>query len=470
MKLPVRVRIKLLTDEGSFEELPAPESCVCITGSARVNGRRILVYALEHEPGPAVDMFGSLQQANRIAERALAERTPLAMLLDAPGRGHSTVGKTPLPPDSSRLLADPNGAGRLYTDLARLSGEVPRVAALFGQTGAALVFPNALCDALVMLEDAGVCIGRPDAVRHMVGENVDYATLGGARMHATVSGLADAVAATEPDALAWMRRCLACLPDNRSGRPPRAEPGPTAAPTGPDDSLIPEDPDKPFDIRPVLDRFLDAGSLFELKELFAREVITGLARVEGRAIGVVANQARCRGGILFPETCYKISRFVSICDAFNIPMVFLADTPGFMIGTAVERAGIIRAASSLFSALANATVPRLVIVARRAHTAGLYAMAGPGFDPAGFLALPRAAISVFGKRALDRFAADREMPPPARRALEEMLASCTNPRFLADKGLLDAVIEIRDLRPRIAAFLERAEQAPRPDTRRPVWV
>jgi acetyl-CoA carboxylase carboxyltransferase component len=186
--------------------------------------------------------------------------------------------------------------------------------------------------------------------------------------------------------------------------------------------------------------------------------------------GILANNSRVRGGILFPETCDKMSRFISICDAFNIPLVFLADTPGFMIGTAAEQAGIIKSSSMLFSAIANAAVPKLTVAVRRAHTAGLYAMAGPGFDPAEFLALPTAIVSVFGKKALDRFAADRTLTDPMRMAIEDMLKACTNPGSLAAKGLIDAVIQISELRPRIAAFLKRTRSISLPKVRRPVMV
>ncbi len=220
MKLPVSVRIKLLVDENSFQAFAPEAPSICITGTARVGGRPVCLYALEHEPGPPIDMFASLQQANRIVETARRERSPLVMLLDAPGRSHTSAGQTPLPRDSSRLLADKRGAGRLYAELAWLSGEVPRVCALFGQTGAATVFPVALYDAAVMLEDAGVCIGRPDAVKHMVGEVADFEALGGARMHCTVSGLGDALRTSEQDAISWVRRYLAFFPDDRNGRPP----------------------------------------------------------------------------------------------------------------------------------------------------------------------------------------------------------------------------------------------------------
>ncbi|NLE68427.1 MAG: acyl-CoA carboxylase subunit beta, partial [Lentisphaerae bacterium] len=356
----------------------------------------------------------------------------------------------------------------LYSALARLSGEVPRVTMIFGQTGASTVFPAALCDAAVMTEDSGVCIGRPDAVKHMVGETVDFATLGGARMHCTVSGLGDALAAGEQDAIAWARKYLSFFPCNRGGRPPRIEALPPEEPAGADSRLVPADPDKPFDILPLIRRIIDQGSLLELKELYAREAVTALARVEGRPLGIVANNSQHKGGILFPETCGKISRFITICDAFGIPLLFLADTPGFMIGTAAERSGIIRTASLLFTTIANASVPRLVIAVRRTHTAGLYAMAGPGFDPEEFLALPTAVISVFGRKALERFSSDRDMPPPARAALQEMLEACANPASLVDKGLLDAVIAVSDMRPRISAFLDKASALPRPDVRKQV--
>jgi acetyl-CoA carboxylase carboxyltransferase component len=468
MKLPVSARINLLIDDRSFEAFDSDVAAIFITGRAKIAGRPVLIYATDHEPRGPVDVFRSFQKANHIVETALRERVPLIMLLDAPV--HAATGKTPLPPDSSRLLADKRGVGRLYSDLARLSGEVPRVCALFGRMGAITVFPVALCDAAVMMEESGVCIGRPDAVQQMIGETVDFDTLGGARMHCTVSGLGDSIFGAEPDILAWIRGYLALMPQHRGERPPVVPALPPARSEEQDSSIVPDNPDKPFDMHPLIERIVDGGSLVELKALYAREVITGLARVEGGVTGILANNSRVRGGILFPETCDKMSRFISICDAFNIPLVFLADTPGFMIGTAAEQAGIIKSSSMLFSAIANAAVPKLTVAVRRAHTAGLYAMAGPGFDPAEFLALPTAIVSVFGKKALDRFAADRTLTDPMRMAIEDMLKACTNPGSLAAKGLIDAVIQISELRPRIAAFLKRTRSISLPKVRRPVMV
>lgn len=470
MKLPVNARIEMLADAGSFEPFSPEVPSVHIAGKASIGGRPAYILAIEHEPGPPVDIYQSLQKANRAVQAARSERAPLVMLLDAPVLASAKGGQTPLPSDSSRLLADKGGVGRLYSELARLSGEAPRVAVLFGRTGASTVFPVGLCDAVIMLEDAGVCIGRPDAVKLMVGETADFETLGGARMHCTVSGLGDALCNSEADAITWTRRYLALMPRNRSERPPAA---PAAAPAPsdvPDELLIPIEPDKPFNMHLVLERLVDDGSLVELKALYAREAITALARVQGQALGLIANNSRHRGGILFPETCAKMSRFISICDAFNIPLVFLADTPGFMIGTAAERAGVIKHASSLFSVIANVTVPKLAVAVRRAHTAGLYAMAGPGFDPVEFLALPTAAVSVFGKKAIDRFSSDRTLTEPMRNAVTELMEACTNPYQLAERGLIDDVIELGALRPRIAAFLEAAQSAPVPETRRPVML
>ena len=453
MTLSTSERLATLLDPGSFQAVATEGPSLFVTGTGHVEGRPVLVYAVCYEPGPPCDVFENIGQAIAIFEKAGEARLPLVLLLDAPGHGHAVGGMTPVPADWARLLAHDRGVGRMYSSLARLAGEVPRVSALLGRTGASTTFPVSLCDISAMVEDSGVCIGRPDAVRAMIGETVDFDTLGGARMHCTVSGMGDALLETDREAMLWVRRLLTYLPLHRGAPLPAFAPVPAACAAGSLEEMVPSDPDRTFDIHPLLDIVVDEGSLLELKALFAREVVTALARVEGRILGLVASNSRVRGAIFFPETCLKVRQFISLCDAFGIPLVFLADTPGFMVGTAVERAGIIRAGAELFTAIARSQVPKLCIVVRKAHTAGLYAMAGPGFDPVEFLALPGASVTTYGRRALERFTAGHHPGDSTCRAAQDMLAACGEPSILRERGLIDDVVGIGNLRARIADFV-----------------
>lgn len=468
-KLSAIQRIDLLADKDSFKPCHSGVPSFVVAGEARLEGRPFLICAIDHGSGETpADPVLSIQHLVEIAEAAKKESIPLITFLDAPGHAHTSGGKTPIPLNALQLHVDPRGVGRWYSALAQLSGEVPRVCVLFGMTGASTVFPVALADIAVMKEDSGVCIGRPDAVKNMLGQTASFSELGGARMHCERSGLGDVLVSSELEAIEWTRRYMLFLPSNRHGLPLHREPVPPLNSTTPQERLVDPDPTRPFDMHPLIDSFIDQYTLLELKPLYAKSAITALARVEGRPVGIVASNSICMGGVLFPETCAKICRFLSICDAFSIPVVFLADTPGFMIGKAAEQAGIIKSAGMLFSCIANLSVPKLCIVVRNAHTAGLYAMSGPGFDPAQFLALPTAVITIFGRSAIERFAADRDLSDAARSAIEEMREVSRHPELLEKNQLLDAVIGIHDLRSRVHSFLVGMEKWSREAMCRPV--
>jgi methylmalonyl-CoA decarboxylase subunit alpha len=232
----------------------------------------------------------------------------------------------------------------------------------------------------------------------VIGEKTTLEEMGGARMHCEVSGCADLLAKDEPACLQAARDYLGYMPQNGETPAPIA---PAAEPKGgkPVDELLPENHNQAFDMYALIDVLCDAGSLFEIKKRYAREVITGFARLGGRPVGIVANQPKWKGGVLFVDSADKAARFIWLCDAFAIPLLFLADVPGFMIGTAVERAGIIRHGAKMISAVADATVPKISVIVRKAYGAGLYAMCGPAFDADATLALPQASIAVMGAEA-----------------------------------------------------------------------
>jgi acetyl-CoA carboxylase carboxyltransferase component len=242
-------------------------------------------------------------------------------------------------------------------------------------------------------------LGSPRMAEMVIGEKTTLEEMGGARMHCTKSGCGDVLCADEAEALAGARRYLSYLPTSAGDLLPDA---PAAEPARDPAGLaaeIPADQNRPFDISEVIERVVDAESFFEIKARFARELVTGLARIDGQPVGVIANQPKWKGGVLFVDSADKAARFIWLCDAFGIPLLYLADVPGFMIGTKVEREGIIRAGAKMISAVASATVPRISVIVRKAYGAGLYAMCGPGFEPDACLALPSAQIAVMGPEA-----------------------------------------------------------------------
>src|SRR5690606_30769782 len=240
-------------------------------------------------------------------------------------------------------------------------------------------------------------LGSPRMAEMVVGEKVSLEEMGGARMHCTVSGVGDLLAHDDTEAIELAKLYFSYLPGSWRGRPPsyHAEEPATAL----TDATVPERERQPFDIHDVIDGLVDDDSFFEIKPLFAAELVVGFGRMGGETVGIVANNSAVQGGVLFTDSADKATRFIWLCDAFGIPLIYLADVPGFMIGSEVERGGIIRHGAKMVSAVSEATVPQFCVVVRKAYGAGLYAMGGPGFMPDATLALPTAKIAVMGPEA-----------------------------------------------------------------------
>jgi acetyl-CoA carboxylase carboxyltransferase component len=296
-------------------------------------------------------------------------------------------------------------------------------------------------------------LGSPRMAEMVIGEKVTLEEMGGARMHTGISGCGHLLVKTDADGIDAARRYLSYFPTNWEGEPPTAPPAPPAS-DAPIRELIPADENKPFDIKALIDALVDAGSFFEVHQRWAKEIVVGYARLEGRAIGLVANQPKHKGGVLFVDSADKAARFIQTCNAFNVPLLFLADVPGFMIGTQVERQGIIRHGAKMISAVSEATVPKLSVIVRKAYGAGLYAMAGPAFDPDGCIALPTASIAVMGPQAAINavyFNQLQAIEDPAERAarteqLRVEYAEDIDILHLASELVVDAVIQPEDLR------------------------
>ncbi len=398
-KLFVRDRLDLLVDRGTFVEdgllansvagdLPADG---VVTGTGLVDGRPVLVMA--NDPTVKAGSWGArtVEKIVRLTERALAHELPIVWLVDSAGARIT---------DQVDLFPGRRGAGRLVANEVRLSGRVPQICCLFGPSAAGGAYIPAFCDVVFMVEgNASMYLGSPRMAEVVIGERVSLEEMGGARMHASVSGCGDNLYPDDEAAIAAARDHLSYLPTNWREPPPFADPAGPAPGARSVAEIVPDDDRASYDVHDLVDALVDDGTFFELKPLYAKEIVTGFARLAGRSVGIVANNPDHLGGVLFVDSADKAARFIWLCDAFNVPLVFLADVPGFMIGTAVERQGIIRHGAKMITAVTEATVPKISVIVRKAYGAGLYAMCGPGFDPDACLALPTARIAVMGPEA-----------------------------------------------------------------------
>lgn len=472
-KLFARARIERLIDAGTFVEdallanaveadLPADG---VVTGTAMVGGRIVAIMANDSTVKAGSWGRRTVEKILRIQETALRLRCPMFYLVDSAGARIT---------DQIEMFPGRRGAGRIFFNQVGMSGVVPQICLLFGPSAAGGAYIPAFCDVVVMVDgNASMYLGSPRMAEMVIGEKVSLEELGGARMHCSTSGCGDVLAATEEEAIDWSKKYVALLPSSCDEQPPVAEARPVKAGQAALASLIPPDENKPFDIMTVVDHVIDEGSFVEIKKRFAKEIVTGFARIEGRTVGIVANQPKHKGGVLFVDSADKAARFIWLCDAFNVPLVYLADVPGFMIGTIVEKQGIIRAGAKMIAAVSEATVPKLCVVVRKAYGAGLYAMCGPAFDPDATLALPTASIAVMGPNAAVNavfYNKIQAVPEgPERDALvaklREEYRSDVDLTKLASELVVDAVVQPERLRQEIALRLSRAagkrEERPR---------
>jgi len=452
-KLFARSRIAMLTDPGSFAEdgvfanatadgLPADG---VITGTALVGGRPVALMANDSTVKAGSWGARTVEKIIRIIEKAYTSGLPMVYLVDSAGARIT---------DQVEMFPGRRGAGKIFHSQVRASGSIPQVCALFGPSAAGGAYIPAFCDYVAMVDgNASMYLGSPRMVEMVVREQTTLEEMGGARMHCTVSGCGHHLAPDEADAIDAVRRYLSYLPGNWKAAPP------VAAPSGPDPidlrKLVPVSERQAFDMRRYVRGIVDSGSLFEIHELWARELVTGFARLDGQVIGVVANNPMFKGGVLFVDSADKATRFIQTCDAFNVPLLFLADVPGFMVGTAVEKQGIIRHGAKMISAVSEATVPKICVVVRKAYGAGLYAMAGPGFEPDATLALPTAKIAVMGAEAAvnavyyNKLAAiaDPEEKDRQVRELRDAYEADIDILRLAGELVVDDIVEPENLRP-----------------------
>ena len=453
-KLTPRERLDLLLDAGSFvedglyanvmaEDLPADG---VVTGLGTIDGRQVAVMA--NDPTVKAGSWGArtVEKIVRIQETAARIRVPLFYLVDSAGARIT---------DQIDMFPGRRHAGRIFFNEVQLSGQVPQICLLLGPSAAGGAYIPAFCDVVIMVEgNASMYLGSPRMVEVVVGEKVTLEELGGARMHCTESGCGDVLVADEKEAIEYARAYFRYMPQ-RSGEKPAACDAKPARPTArPIAELIPDEANRGYDMRKLVEAIVDEGSWLEIKKLFAKELLTGFARLDGHAVGIVANQPMQKGGVLFNDSADKAARFIWLCDAFEIPLLFLADVPGFMIGTQVERQGIIRAGAKMISAVSEATVPKISVIVRKAYGAGLYAMAGPAYEPDACIALPSAKIAVMGPQAAINAVFYNQLqaiedPAERERRTEELRAEYKEEidiLHLASELVVDAVVQPEDLR------------------------
>jgi acetyl-CoA carboxylase carboxyltransferase component len=467
-KLPVRERVARLVDPESFAE----EALLAnweqdglgadgvLTGLALIGGRRVALMA--NDPTVKAGSWGpkTVEKILRVQERALRLEIPLVYMVDSAGARIT---------DQVKMFPGRRGAGRIFHNEVMLSGRVPQVCVLFGPSAAGGAYIPAFCDVVIMRDgNASMYLGSPRMAEMVIGEKVTLEEMGGAKMHTSVSGCGHFLAKSDEEAIEVARRYLSFMPGNWREQAPTAPPAEPESEQRPS-QIVPADEKTAFDIKDLIASLVDAGSFFEVHERWAKELVTGYARLDGRVIGIVANQPKFKGGVLFVDSADKAARFIWTCNAFNVPLLFLADVPGFMIGTEVERQGIIRHGAKMISAVAEATVPKLSVIVRKAYGAGLYAMAGPAFEPDCCIALPTASIAVMGPEAainavffnqIQEIADEAERAEFVERKRAEYAADI-DILHLASELVVDAVIEPDQLRAELIRRFAMAESKDR---------
>jgi methylmalonyl-CoA decarboxylase subunit alpha len=398
-KLFVRDRLRLLFDEDCEFEDALFANCMehdlpadgVITVIGKVNGETVCVVANDSTVKAGSWGARTVEKIIRMQETADKMQVPILYLVDSAGARIT---------DQVEMYPGRRGAGRIFYNQVKLSGKVPQVCLLFGPSAAGGAYIPAFCDIVIMVDgNASMYLGSPRIVEIVVGEKATLEELGGAKMHCSISGCGDVLAYSEEEAIELAREYLAYFPANCSLKPPVRESQPNKYFDLSIEEIIPDNQYTSFDMFELIERLIDEDSFFEVKKLFAKELITGFARLDGKPIGIIANQPRAKGGILFHDSADKAAKFICLCDAFHIPLLFLVDVPGFMVGTKVEQAGIIRHGAKMITAVSEATVPKISVIVRKAYGAGLYAMAGPAFEPDCCIALPSAQIAVMGPEA-----------------------------------------------------------------------
>ncbi len=491
-KLDARERLRQLFDPGTFEEYgllarsngslpeeeqpdkPSPADGV-VTGVGEVDGRPVAAAVYDFTVfGGSIGEVGERKVA-RLRDLALKSRIPMVWLVDSAGaRLDASADIDP------RRIAGFADTGYLFREQVVMSGVVPQVAAMVGPGAAGTAYIPGLADFVPMVKGtSSMAIGGPYLVESVVGEKVTEEDLGGSKIHNELSGNADAEYADDATCIAAVREYLSFFPSHSGEKPPRQQ---TQDPRDRRDEdllkVIPDNPRQAYDMHKVILSLVDDRKFFPMKGRWARNIITGLGRIDGYPVGFVANNPMFYGGVLDVNSADKAARFVNLCDAFNIPLVFLQDVPGFMVGTKVEQAGIIRHGAKMMYAVASATVPKFTVVVRKGYGAGYYVMNGRAFEPDLILAWPGAEIGVMGPEGIVSIAARKllqaaETPEEAKQMKEQLAAGLRQHISIyrtAALAMIDDVIDPRDTRRALASALKRTRNktVERPPRRREI--
>ncbi|MGM0590257.1 MAG: acyl-CoA carboxylase subunit beta [Halobacteriota archaeon] len=362
-----------------------------LTGAARFEGRDVHFMANDFTVKAGSMAQRGVEKFLRMQRRALKNAKPVLYLMDSSG------GRID---EQTGFFANREGIGKYYYNHSMLSGRVPQICVLYGPCIAGAAYTPVFADFTVMVEGmSAMAIASPRMVEMVTGEQISMEDLGGAAMHARESGSADLVARDEAHARELVANLVSYLPDSAGQKPPESDPTPPKFSPDGIDGVVPSEPNRPYDVHDLIDRVVDADTVFELRPEYGPEIVTAFARLDGRPVGVVANQPTQRSGAIFPDSAEKAAQFIWTCDAYEIPLLYLCDTPGFMAGSQVERDGILEKGKKFIYATSSATVPTQTVVVRKAYGAGIYAMGGPAYDPESVLGLPSGEIAIMGPEA-----------------------------------------------------------------------
>ena len=464
-KLTARERIAFLLDEGTFQELDRFVRHRCtdfgmedqripgdgvVTGFGRIDGRLVYVFAQDFTV-----FGGSLSET--YAEK-ICKIMDLAMKMGAPVIGLNDSGGARIQEGVVSLA----GYAEIFLRNTLASGVIPQISAIMGPCAGGAVYSPALTDFVFMVHKTSyMFITGPDVIKTVTGEEVTKSELGGATTHNSISGVAHFATDSDQECLAKIRGLLSYLPSNNTEEPPRKEssdpPDRVAANL---DALIPEDPNKPYDIKEIIRSVVDEHHFFEVQEHFAQNLVVGLARLNGFAVGIVANQPAISAGTLDIDSAIKGARFVRFCDAFNIPLVVFEDVPGFLPGVNQEHGGIIRHGAKLLYAFAEATVPKITVITRKAYGGAYCVMASKQIRADINYAYPSAQIAVMGPEGAveilyrKQLAASRNAENLKKEKVKEFRQKFANPYISAERGYIDEVIEPRETRLKLIQALE----------------
>ncbi len=482
-KMDARQRIDYLYDDNSFTEFgqhayfhangePVSQDDVrspadgVITGFGKINGRTAVCAAYDFTVlgGSIGDV--SERKVTRCREFAIKHRVPMIWLIDSAGaRVHSGSG---IDGDEISTFAD---SGYLFREQVTMSGVVPQVSAMVGPGAAGTAYIPGLADYVPMVDGtSSMALGGPPLVKAAVGEDVDEQDLGGSKVHNKHSGVADQRFETDEECLDSIREYLSYFPQNCSEQPPAADEPFEEDPEREEGGevreqlldVLPEEKRRAYDMHDVIENVVDDGEYFEMKPEFAKNIVTAFARIGGRSVGVIGNNPKYYGGVLDNDSADKAARFVNLCDSFNIPLVFLQDVPGFMIGSKVEKQGIIRHGAKMLFEVSKATVPKITVIVRKAYGAGYYVMCGKAYEPDLLVAWPTAEISVMGAEGMVSIFARKMLEGnPNAEETKKQLVEAIEPYIdiykVAGRGLIDEVIDPRETRDYIMAGLELAK-------------